>query len=37
MSFVRDLRVAFHSLRRTKALATIVILMLALGSGAMRG
>jgi putative ABC transport system permease protein len=34
MSFVRDLRVAFHSLGRTKALATIVILTLALGIGA---
>jgi predicted permease len=34
MSFVRDLRVAFHSLRRSKALATIVILTLALGIGA---
>ena len=34
MSFLRDLRIAFHSLRRTKALATIVILTLALGIGA---
>jgi predicted permease len=34
MSFVRDLRVAFHSLMRSKGLATIVILTLALGIGA---
>jgi predicted permease len=34
MSFLRDLRVAFHSLARTKGLATIVILTLALGIGA---
>ena len=34
MSFFRDLRSAFHSLRRTKALATIVVLTLALGIGA---
>ena len=34
MSFLRDLRIAFHSLRRTKALATIVILTLAVGIGA---
>jgi putative ABC transport system permease protein len=34
MSFLRDLRVAFHSLMRTKGLATIVILTLALGIGA---
>ena len=34
MSFFRDLRVAFHSLARTKGLATIVILTLALGIGA---
>ena len=34
MSFFRDLRVAFHSLRRSKGLATIVILTLALGIGA---
>jgi putative ABC transport system permease protein len=34
MSFFRDLRVAFHSLMRTKGLATIVILTLALGIGA---
>ena len=34
MSFLRDLRIAFHSLRRTKALATIVVLTLALGIGA---
>jgi len=34
MSFLRDLRVAFHSLRRTKGLAAIVILTLALGIGA---
>ena len=34
MSFFRDLRVAFHSLMRSKGLATIVILTLALGIGA---
>jgi len=34
MSFVRDLKVAFHSLMRSKGLATIVILTLALGIGA---
>ncbi|HET9319684.1 MAG TPA: ADOP family duplicated permease [Bryobacteraceae bacterium] len=34
MSFLRDLRVAFHSLARTKGLATVVILTLALGIGA---
>lgn len=34
MSFLRDLRVALHSLGRTKGLATIVILTLALGIGA---
>src|SRR6202161_3541001 len=34
MSFVRDLRVAFHSLMRSKGLATIVILTLARGIGA---
>lgn len=34
MAFFRDLRVAFHSLMRTKALATIVVLTLALGIGA---
>src|ERR1700685_614350 len=34
MSFLRDLRIAFHSLMRTKGLATIVILTLALGIGA---
>ncbi|MGH9773641.1 MAG: ADOP family duplicated permease [Candidatus Acidiferrales bacterium] len=34
MSFLRDLRVAFHSLGRTKGLVTIVILTLALGIGA---
>jgi putative ABC transport system permease protein len=34
MSFPRDLRVAFHSLLRTKGLAIIVILTLALGIGA---
>lgn len=32
MSFLRDLRIAFHSLMRTKALATVVVLTLALGS-----
>ncbi len=34
MSFLRDLRVAFHSLRRSKGMATIVIFTLALGIGA---
>jgi putative ABC transport system permease protein len=34
MSFFRDLRVAFHSLMRSRGLATIVILTLALGIGA---
>ena len=34
MSFYRDLRVAFHALMRSKGLATIVILTLALGIGA---
>jgi predicted permease len=34
MSFGRDLRVAFHSLRRTPGLAVAVILTLALGIGA---
>src|SRR6266403_4119226 len=34
MSFFRDLRSAFHSLMRSKGLATIVILTLALGIGA---
>ncbi len=34
MSFFRDLRVAFHSLMRSKGFATIVILTLALGIGA---
>jgi putative ABC transport system permease protein len=34
MSFFRDLRVAFHSLMRSKSLAAIVILTLALGIGA---
>jgi putative ABC transport system permease protein len=34
MSFFRDLKVAFHSLLRSKGLATIVILTLALGIGA---
>jgi predicted permease len=34
MSFFRDLRVAFHSLLRSKGLATIVTLTLALGIGA---
>ena len=34
MSFFRDLRVAFHSLMRSKGLATIVIRTLALGIGA---
>jgi putative ABC transport system permease protein len=34
VSFFRDLRVAFLSLTRSKGLATIVILTLALGIGA---
>src|ERR1700691_2508517 len=34
MSFFRDLRVALHSLMRSKELATIVTLTLALGIGA---
>ncbi|HKS83015.1 MAG TPA: ADOP family duplicated permease [Candidatus Acidoferrales bacterium] len=34
MSFLRDLRVAYHSLLRTKGLAIIVVLTLALGIGA---
>ena len=34
MSLLRDLRVAFHSLLRTKGMAAIVILTLALGIGA---
>src|SRR5271170_7120258 len=34
MSFFRDLRVAFHSLSRTKGLVAIVVLTLALGIGA---
>ncbi len=34
MSFVRDLRVAFYSLGRTKGLAVTVVLTLALGIGA---
>ena len=34
MSFFRDLRVAWHSLTRSKGLATIVVLTLALGIGA---
>jgi putative ABC transport system permease protein len=34
MSFLRDLKVAFHSLMRTKGLAITVILTLALGIGA---
>src|SRR5271170_5204736 len=34
MSFFRDLRLAYHSLKRTKSLAAIVILTLALGIGA---
>src|SRR5271167_270478 len=34
MPFFRDLRAAFHSLMRSKGLATIVILTLALGIGA---
>src|SRR5271168_414205 len=34
MSFFRDLKVAFHSLMRSKGVAIIVILTLALGIGA---
>ena len=34
MPFFRDLRLAFHSLRRSKSLAAVVILTLALGIGA---
>ena len=34
MAFIRDLRVALHSLRRTPGLATAVVLTLALGIGA---
>src|ERR1700726_2979124 len=34
MSFVRDLRVAIHSLRRTPGLAIAVVLTLSLGIGA---
>jgi putative ABC transport system permease protein len=34
MSFVRDLRVAAHSLRRTPGLAVAVVLTLSLGIGA---
>ncbi len=34
MSFFRDIKVAFHSLMRSKGLATIVVLTLALGIGA---
>src|SRR4051795_6193558 len=34
MAFFRDLRAAFHSLRRTKGLAVAVVLTLALGIGA---
>src|SRR5437763_2906182 len=34
MSFIRDLKVAFHSLIRTPGLATAVVLTLALGIGA---
>jgi predicted permease len=34
MTFLRDLKFAFHSLRRTKGLAVTVILTLALGIGA---
>jgi len=34
MSFLRDLRIAFHSLMHAKGLATIVVLTLALGIGA---
>jgi len=34
MSFIRDLRIAFHSLMRTQGLSLTVILTLALGIGA---
>src|SRR5881392_2465777 len=34
MSFIRDLKVAFHSLIRTPGLVTAVVLTLALGIGA---
>src|ERR1700747_3770606 len=34
MRFFRDLRLAYHSLKRSKSLAAIVILTLALGIGA---
>ncbi|HEY6337159.1 MAG TPA: hypothetical protein VIW68_01570 [Candidatus Sulfotelmatobacter sp.] len=34
MSFLRDLKVAFHSLAQTKGLAAIVIPTLSLGIGA---
>jgi putative ABC transport system permease protein len=34
MSFIRDLRVAFHSFWRTPGMAIAVILTLALGIGA---
>ena len=34
MSFLRDLRLAFHSLMRSKGLAAIVTITLALGIGA---
>ncbi|HTS13578.1 MAG TPA: ADOP family duplicated permease [Candidatus Limnocylindrales bacterium] len=34
MAFLRDLKVAFHSLMRSRGLATIVVLTLALGIGA---
>ena len=34
MPFIRDLKVAFHSLMRSKGLAAIVTLTLALGIGA---
>jgi putative ABC transport system permease protein len=34
MSFFRDLNAAFHSLMRSKGLATVVVLTLALGIGA---
>ena len=34
MAFFRDLRLAYHSLKRSKSLAAIVILTLALGIGA---